>query len=205
MEKSTHTTGKAWVPISHVLPMIFCDFFKLELLIKNDLLVFIYYTSFKMIFRLANKATWQQHFIFFFTFMDSNEHKFWFRMGITWKKSPILWEKHESQFHRSSPIFQLPMWSSKPSDDGNQMGKKYPYYGKRMSDKSNNFPGSPPFLFFIQVPPHFFFIYIYITGIHSMQGWTATKRHGVTKKRSTKRLKHTRSLFRKKSQLKGVC
>ena len=43
-----------------------CDFFKLELLVKSDLLVFIYYTTFKMIFRLANKAAWQWYFIFFF-------------------------------------------------------------------------------------------------------------------------------------------
>ena len=30
-----------------------------------------------------------------------------------------------------------------------------------------------------------------------MQGWTATTRHVVTEKRSIKRLKHTRNLFRK--------
>ena len=38
-----------------------------------------------------------------------------------------------------------------------------------------------------------------------MQGWTATTRHGVTRKRSTERLKHTGSLSRKILQLKGVC
>ena len=38
-----------------------------------------------------------------------------------------------------------------------------------------------------------------------MQGLTATMRHGVTKKRSTKRLKHTGNLFRKNLQLKDVC
>ena len=32
-----------------------------------------------------------------------------------------------------------------------------------------------------------------------------TKRHGVTRKRSTKRLNHTGNLFRKKLQLKDVC
>ena len=32
--------------------------------------------------------------------------------------------------------------------------------------------------------------HIFLTGIHSMQGWTATERHGVTRIRSTKRLKH---------------
>ena len=38
-----------------------------------------------------------------------------------------------------------------------------------------------------------------------MQGLTATTRHGVTRKRSTKRLKHTGNLFRKNLQLIGVC
>ena len=41
-------------------------------------------------------------------------------------------------------------------------------------------------------------------GIYSMQGWTATARHGVTRKRSTKRLQHTANLFRKNLQL-SVC
>ena len=41
-------------------------------------------------------------------------------------------------------------------------------------------------------------------GIHSMQGWTATVRHGVTRKRSTKGLKDTTNLFRKNLQLIGV-
>ena len=45
----------------------------------------------------------------------------------------------------------------------------------------------------------------FLTGIHSMQGWTATIRHGVTRKRNTKRLKHTRNLFRNNLQLKDVC
>ena len=33
----------------------------------------------------------------------------------------------------------------------------------------------------------------------------ATTRHGVTRKRTTKRLQHTRNLFRKNLQLKYVC
>ena len=37
-----------------------------------------------------------------------------------------------------------------------------------------------------------------------MQSWATTTRHGVTRKRSTKRLKDTGNLFRKKEQLKGV-
>ena len=37
-----------------------------------------------------------------------------------------------------------------------------------------------------------------------MQGWTATKRHGATRKTNTKRLKHARNLFRKNVQLKGL-
>ena len=38
-----------------------------------------------------------------------------------------------------------------------------------------------------------------------MQSRTATKRHGVARKRSTKRWKHTGSLFRKNLKLKDVC
>ena len=38
-----------------------------------------------------------------------------------------------------------------------------------------------------------------------MQDYTATTRHGVTRKRSTKRLQHTGKLFRKNLQLKDVC
>ena len=45
----------------------------------------------------------------------------------------------------------------------------------------------------------------FLIGIHSMQGRTATTRHGVTRKKSTKRLKHTGNLFRKNLQLIGVC
>ena len=41
-------------------------------------------------------------------------------------------------------------------------------------------------------------------GIHSIQGWTATARHWVTRKRSTKWLKHTGNLFKKNLQLIGV-
>ena len=42
-------------------------------------------------------------------------------------------------------------------------------------------------------------------GIHSVQGWTPTARHGVTRKRNTKRLRHTGNLFRKNLQLKDFC
>ena len=47
-------------------------------------------------------------------------------------------------------------------------------------------------------------VYFFNIGIHSMQGLTATTRHGVTRKRNTKRLRHTGSpfLFRKNLQLK---
>ena len=41
-------------------------------------------------------------------------------------------------------------------------------------------------------------------GIHSMQGWTATSRHGVTRKRSTKKLKHTGNPFRTYSSKMSV-
>ena len=42
-------------------------------------------------------------------------------------------------------------------------------------------------------------------GIHSMQGWTATMRYGVTWKEAQKRLQDTENLFRKNLQLKDVC
>ena len=38
-----------------------------------------------------------------------------------------------------------------------------------------------------------------------MQDRRATTRHEVTRKRSTKKLEHTESLFRKNLQLKDVC
>ena len=41
--------------------------------------------------------------------------------------------------------------------------------------------------------------------IHSIQGLKAITRHGVTRKRSTKRLKYTGNLVRKKLQLKDDC
>ena len=46
---------------------------------------------------------------------------------------------------------------------------------------------------------------LFLIKIHSMQDWTATTRHGITRKRSTKRLEHTGNLFRKNLQLKDVC
>ena len=47
--------------------------------------------------------------------------------------------------------------------------------------------------------------FFFLIGIHSKQGWTATRRHEVTRKRNTKRLRHTGKLFRKNLQLKDVC
>ena len=47
--------------------------------------------------------------------------------------------------------------------------------------------------------------FFFLIRIHSMQCRTATTRHGVTKKRNTKRLSHTGNLFRKNLQLKDVC
>ena len=38
--------------------------------------------------------------------------------------------------------------------------------------------------------------------IHSMQGWKATTTHRVTRKRSPKRIKHTRNLIKKKLKVK---
>ena len=47
-----------------------------------------------------------------------------------------------------------------------------------------------------------FFVLIWIQCI---QGWTVTTRHGVTRKRNKKRLKHTVNLLRTNLQLIGVC
>ena len=53
----------------------------------------------------------------------------------------------------------------------------------------------------------FFFVlfFVFLIVIHSMQGWTASTRHWVTRKRSTKRLQHIGNLFRKNLQLKDIC
>ena len=45
---------------------------------------------------------------------------------------------------------------------------------------------------------------VFLFGIHSMQSYTVTKRHKVTRKTKTKRLKDTGNLFRKNPQLKDV-
>ena len=46
----------------------------------------------------------------------------------------------------------------------------------------------------------------FLIGIYSMQGWTATTRYQVTRKKSTKkRLQDKENLFRKNLQLKDVC
>ena len=45
---------------------------------------------------------------------------------------------------------------------------------------------------------------IFFIGINSTQGWMATMRHGITRKKSRKRLNHTGNLFRKNLHLKGV-
>ena len=49
------------------------------------------------------------------------------------------------------------------------------------------------------------FIFFFLIWIHSMQGWTATTRHGVTWKINTKGLRHTGNLLRKNLPLKDVC
>ena len=46
--------------------------------------------------------------------------------------------------------------------------------------------------------------FLFLVGVYSMQAWTATTRPAVTRKRSTKRLKHTGHLFRKNLQFIGV-
>ena len=44
----------------------------------------------------------------------------------------------------------------------------------------------------------------FLIGINSMQGWTATTRHGLTRKEAQKILQDTENLFRKNLQLKDV-
>ena len=58
------------------------------------------------------------------------------------------------------------------------------------------------FMIYSHMEDYSFFLKI---EIHSMQGWTATTRHKVTRKRSKKRLQHTGNLFRKNGKLKDVC
>ena len=45
----------------------------------------------------------------------------------------------------------------------------------------------------------------FLIGIHPMQGWTATTRHGVTRKKAQKRLQDTENLSWKNLQLKDGC
>ena len=49
------------------------------------------------------------------------------------------------------------------------------------------------------------FCVVFLIVIRSMQSWTGTTRHTDTRKRSTKRLKHTANLFTKNIYLIGVC
>ena len=73
-EKSTHTMGKVWVPISQVLPIrwVLLDFF--------------------VQWKIDGKT------------MHFPCNKRYHRMGIKWEKSThTLWEKYEYQFPRSSP------------------------------------------------------------------------------------------------------
>ena len=52
----------------------------------------------------------------------------------------------------------------------------------------------------------FLLIFFFLIGIYPMQDWTATTRHGDTrKKKAQKRLHDTENLFRKNLQLKDVC
>ena len=62
------------------------------------------------------------------------------------------------------------------------------YHGKCVSEQSTEFKTKD-----------------FLIGIDSMQGWTTTTKHGVTRKRSTKRLKYAWNIFGKKQQTKGVC
>ena len=71
--------------------------------------------------------------------------------------------------------------------------------GKGLRVNVNKTKGIQFFLFYFM-----FFYFIFLIEIHFMQGQTATPRHGVTGKRSTKRLNHMGTLFGKNLQLIGV-
>ena len=45
----------------------------------------------------------------------------------------------------------------------------------------------------------------FLIGIYPMQGWTATTKHGVKRKKAQKRLQDTENLFRQNLQLKDIC
>ena len=66
-------------------------------------------------------------------------------------------------------------------------------------------PTMQPFRDLIKPDVKFYFFFFFLIGIYFMQGYTATTRHGVTRKRNTERLKHTGNLFRKILQSKDVC
>ena len=48
-------------------------------------------------------------------------------------------------------------------------------------------------------------LYFFLIGIQAMQGWTATTRHGLTRKEAQKRLLDIQNLFRNNLQLKDLC
>ena len=80
-------------------------------------------------------------------------------------------------------------------------------YFLRMGKLGNpsDFNASQSFFCFPTFAANFSTEYFFKIGIHSIQGWTAITRHGVTRQRSTKRLKHIGNLFRKNLLLKDVC
>ena len=55
------------------------------------------------------------------------------------------------------------------------------------------------------LPLNFSRVFFFLIGINPMQGWTASTRHGVTRKKSTTKLQDTKNLFRKNLQLNDVC
>ena len=82
-----------------------------------------------------------------------------------------------------------------------EISKNYSnYLFNRATASASNVLLSAGAIIFVLYSKDFFLI-----GIHSMQGWAATTKHEVTRKRNTKRLRHTGNLFRKNIQLKDVC
>ena len=63
------------------------------------------------------------------------------------------------------------------------------------------------FFFKLSVIPNYHVDIFFLIGIHPMQGWKATKRHGVTRKKKHKKdyIQDTENLFTENLQLKDVC
>ena len=129
------------MPISQVLHIIWV----LQDFPENQFLSLFLFNGFYCYFPCLEKLTRQPMHLPYDEVQD--------RMGIHWKKSPILWKKQGNQFPRHSPFdgFCYAMGNlmgmgfpnshlMKYTIGWESNGKKHPYCGKIMS---TNFAGSP--------------------------------------------------------------